>query len=952
MLTQSRHVSAGGVKSSGRSGRNLKLRSARRSLLPAVAASSASPEHFKPAASPRTTNEASSQPLRSSTRAAAATAPTKSGASSATFKRGHDWEVHKFGGTCVGSSERIRNVAKEMMSIEASDACERMVMVVSAMGTPGDGSPKVTDLLLNALAKAESRDQTYVDDLKALEKKHEDTAGDLLGSDSDEYKDFIGKLREDVVNIESTLKAISIAGTSTETFSDIIVGHGELWTAQMMALTIKKLGGQAHFLDARQILTINPSGSNTNVMYEVSNERLDAWFEERDGAPGIVVATGFIARKPNGVPSTLKRNGSDYSATIFGALFESRMITIWTDVDGVYSADPRKVREAVCLPALSYNEAWELSYFGANVLHPATTLPAMKYNIPVVLRNFFNLDAPGTVISDAKDLLRPGDSMGRSYDEETFPDAADRAQVKGFATIDDVSIINVEGTGLIGVPGTAAMLFDAVRDAKVNVIMISQASSEHSLCFAVKAAEADAAKKAVEDCFKEHIAKGRVEGVEVVENCTILAAVGQEMRARHGTLATLFNALATASVNVVAVAQGSSEYNLTVVVKSDDSVRALRAAHARFFLSETPLAVGLVGPGLIGKVLLRQINEQKEKLLDEFNIDLRVVAIAGSSKMMLSTGDIGINLDTWEDEYANNAEPIDMDAFANHLRNNSDGIPNSVVVDCTASDEVSDFYVKWLQTGIHIVTPNKKVNSGPLSRYNKVRRLQRESYTHYLCEGTVGAGLPIITTLRGLVETGDRIQKVEGIFSGTLSYIFNTWTTDMKFSDVVKQARDNGYTEPDPREDLNGTDVARKVVTLAREAGMMIELDDVPIESLVPEPLRDPSISVDDFMAKLPDYDDEMAAKLAEAEAAGEKLRFVGVADVSNGKASVALGKYPAGHPFTTLQGSDNIIEFQTSRYTQGGSLIVRGPGAGAEVTAAGVFADLLKLTQYLGAPS
>lgn len=853
----------------------------------------------------------------------------------------------------MGSAERIGNVAKTMMDVDS----ERVLVVVSAMGTPGDGSPKVTDLLLNMLAKAEAGDKGYADDLAALEQKHVDAADELLGKGTPEYGEFMEVVAEDVENLKATLKAISIAGTQGEAFSDFVVGHGELWSAQLMTLTIKKLGGQAQYMDARQVLTINPKGQNTNVLYDVSNERLDAWFAERDGAPGIVVTTGFIARKPNGVPTTLKRNGSDYSATIMGALFMSKNITIWTDVDGVYSADPRKVAEAVCLKSLSYNEAWELSYFGANVLHPATTLPAMKYSIPITIRNFFNMDSPGTVISDSADLLR------KSYDEEFSRMGAKsgvvgetgkamREQVKGIATIDDVTLVNIEGTGLIGVPGMVASLFDAVRDAGVNVVMISQASSEHSVCFAVKSADAHKATNAVERRFRDQLAAGRISSVYATNNCTILAVVGQSMVQRYGTVATLFTALANANVNVIAIAQGASEYNITVVVNREDAVRALRAVHARFFLSETPLAVGLVGPGLIGKTLLAQLQAQSQVLHDQFNIDLRVYGIASSKKMLLASG-AGIDLTSWEDPFANDAAELDMTEFANHLQENKDGVPNAVIVDCTASDVVSDYYETWLKRGIHVVTPNKKVNSGPLERYEAVRELQRQSYTHYLCEGTVGAGLPIIHTLRDLVQTGDQIKQVEGVFSGTLSYIFNTWSEGMKFSDVVKEAKENGYTEPDPREDLSGMDVARKVVTLAREAGMMIELEDVPVASLVPDALQDQeAVSIDEYMDRLPEYDDEMAAKLAEAEAAGEKLRFVGTVDVVNKTASVELRRFPNGHPFTTLQGSDNIVGFITSRYTEDSSLIVRGPGAGAEVTAAGVFADILRLCSYLGSPS
>mgnify|MGYP000001521483 FL=1 len=663
------------------------------------------------------------------------------------------------------------------------------------------------------------------------------------------------------------------------------------------------------------------------------------------GAGRVLIATGFIARSPTGVPTTLKRNGSDYSATIFGAMLIAKTITIWTDVDGVYSADPRKVKEAVCLESLSYNEAWELSYFGANVLHPRTTLPAMRYHIPVVLRNYFNQAAPGTSICDQCEVTTNTDGAMNPIDVNS-----DRVNfIKGLATIEDVTIINVEGTGMVGVPGTANAVFQTVKEAGCNVVMISQASSEHSICFAVRSHEAGAAVKALNKRFEKAIAAGRIKEVTVVDECAILAAVGQNMCQTPGVSAMLFEALANASVNVVAIAQGASEYNITCVVSKKDIAKALRAVHGRFYLSKTVMSVGIVGPGLVGKTLLRQMKEQLTELKTSYNVDLRVVAVAGQSKMLTVDNDsIALDLGTWEDDYANGDE-MDMEGFINTVTDS--GAPNSVIIDCSASEDVALHYKDWLQRGINVVTPNKKANSGPLPYYKELRNIQRNSYTHYFYEGTVGAGLPILSTLNNLRDSGDRINKIEGIFSGTLSYIFNTYGAGDKFSDVVSSAKELGYTEPDPRDDLSGTDVARKVVILARECGIDIELDDVPVESLVPEPLRAVD-SVDEFMQKLPDYDDEMSAKCAEAAAAGEKLRYVGVVDVVNKTGAVELRRYKSDHPFGQLSGSDNIISFETKRYVGPSTLVVRGPGAGAEVTAGGVFGDLLRVAQYLGAPS
>ncbi|CAI7873818.1 unnamed protein product [Closterium sp. NIES-54] len=606
------------------------------------------------------------------------------------------------------------------------------------------------------------------------------------------------------------------------------------------------------------------------------------------------------------------------------------------------------VPDAVILKNLSYQEAWELSYFGANVLHPRTTLPVMKYAIPMFIRNAFNPTAPGTRIGRSHDSF--SDEEHEAAHNELLEEGSDPldAVVKGFATIDNVALVNVAGTGMAGVPGIASQIFSAVKNVGANVIAISQASSEHSVCFAVPEAEADMVAAALRSTFRRAIETNRVHDIEVIPHCTVLAAVGQRMASTPGVSAALFAALAKARVNVRAIAQGCSEYNITVVVDRSDAPAALRAAHGRFYHSQTPLAVALVGPGLIGGTLLDQIRDQRASLKKEFNIDMRVVGIIGANKMLIDNR--GVHLSNWREELAERGEAADMVAFEASLMDGHHGLPNTVVVDCTASSDVADKYPTWLAEGLHVVTPNKKANSGPLKEYLKIRQLQRELCTHYLYEATVGAGLPIVATLKGLLDTGDHIHRIEGIFSGTLSYIFNNFDGSKPFSQIVAEARANGFTEPDPRDDLEGMDVARKVVILARECGLRLELDQVPVQSLVPEALQHVA-SVDEFMQRLPEFDDEMEAKRKAAEETGEVLRYVGVVDMDKREGRVELRQYPRTHAFTQLVGSDNIISFVTYRYNVQ-PLIVRGPGAGAEVTAGGVFSDLLRLAAFLGAPS
>ncbi|XP_056164211.1 bifunctional aspartokinase/homoserine dehydrogenase 1, chloroplastic-like isoform X1 [Syzygium oleosum] len=842
--------------------------------------------------------------------------------------KGETWSVHKFGGTCVGNSQRIKNVANIIMK----DDSERKLAVVSAMS-------KVTDMMYDLIDKAQSRDDTYVFALDNVLEKHRSTALDLL--EGNDLANFLSQLDDDINNLKAMLRAIYIAGHATESFTDFVVGHGELWSAQLLSSVIKKNGIDCQWMDTREVLIVCPTNSNqVDPDFPESEQRLEKWYSQNPSK--TIIATGFIASTPYNIPTTLKRDGSDFSAAIMGALLRARQVTIWTDVDGVYSADPRKVGEAVILKTLSYQEAWEMSYFGANVLHPRTIIPVMRYDIPIVIRNIFNLSAPGTKICHPSVCEDEDSHMLESY-------------VKGFATIDNLALVNVEGTGMAGVPGTASAIFGAVKDVGANVIMISQASSEHSVCFAVPEKEVEAVAEALQSRFRQALDAGRLSKVQVIPNCSILAAVGQKMASTPGVSATLFNALAKANINVRAIAQGCSEYNITVVVMREDCIRALRAVHSRFYLSRTTIAMGIIGPGLIGSTLLEQLRDQAAVLKEDFNIDLRVMGIAGSRSMLLSEASIdnsgcrGIDLSQWQELLKEKGEVANLEKFVQHVHGNG-FIPNTVIVDCTADSVVASHYYNWLRRGIHVITPNKKANSGPLDQYLKLRALQRQSYTHYFYEATVGAGLPIVSTLRGLLETGDKILRIEGIFSGTLSYIFNNFIGERSFSEVVAEAKQAGYTEPDPRDDLSGTDVQRKVIILARESGLKLELSDIPVDNLVPEPLRT-SASAEEFMEKLPQFDQEWTNKQQEAEAAGKVLRYVGVVDLLNHRGAVELRTYKKDDAFAQLSGTDNIIAFTTTRYSKQ-PLIVRGPGAGAQVTAGGIFSDILRLASYLGAPS
>jgi aspartokinase/homoserine dehydrogenase 1 len=601
-------------------------------------------------------------------------------------------------------------------------------------------------------------------------------------------------------------------------------------------------------------------------------------------------------------------------------LLAAAEIIIWTDVDGVLSADPRLVPNAQVIDQLSYNEAMELAYFGAKVIHPQTMEPAVARDIPIYIRNTFAPEKRGTLI-----CAKPVSAL----------------KVKGITSIDPVALVNLEGAGMIGVPGTANRLFGALRDAGISVILISQGSSEHSICFAIPEAQAVRAEEAVRRAFDAELRDGQIQHVQMDLGMSILAVVGDGMAGAHGVAANVFNSLGDAAISVRAIAQGASERNISVVVDGKVAAKALRAVHAAFYLSPNTLSIGLIGPGTVGRVLLAQIGTQIERLR-ALNLDLRVRAIASSKRMLLE--ETAVDLDRWAERLAEAGEPLDLEKFAAHVQ--ADYIPHTVILDCTASAEVAMNYVAWLKRGIHIATPNKKANSGTLPYYRALQEARRAAGTHYLYEATVGAGLPIIQTLRDLRETGDEITRIEGIFSGTLAYLFNVFDGREAFSSIVRAAKAKGYTEPDPRDDLSGMDVARKLIILGREMGLTLEMADVHVEGLVPKALE--KCGVDEFMARLPEFDATMAAMLDDARQKNQVLRYVGRVD-EDGKATVGLMRLDAKHAFANIALTDNVVRFATRRYCDN-PLIVQGPGAGPEVTAAGVFSDLLRLSAYLGA--
>lgn len=820
------------------------------------------------------------------------------------------WSVHKFGGTSVADAERYR-AAAEIVLPHASD--ERVAIVVSAMSG-------VTNGLIQSVELAASRDESYLTKLQELQTRHLETIEKLSLATTQ-----TAALRETIISdfkaIEEVLRGVWITRIPSERIMEFVAGHGELWSAQMLHAYLEANGHSSTWLDARTVLIVEPDSNTVAIDWKLSQENVNVWQADH-AATDFVVITGYVAATHDGSATTLKRNGSDLSASIFAALLGAASVTIWTDVDGVFSADPRRVPDAIVIPELSYQEAAELAYFGAKVIHPNTMAPAIAKNITVWIKNSFKPEAPGTRISAS-----------------SLPDLP----IKGFAAVEDMALINVEGTGMIGVPGVAHKLFGALRAVGVSIVMISQASSEHSICFAVPLAQAELAKKTIEQTFYAELQRGEIQTVDLRESCCIVAMVGDGMIERLGMAGQFFSALGKAGVNIRAIAQGSSERNISAVIEQHEATKALRALHSAFYLSSQTLSIGVIGAGLIGGTFLDQLTARVQELRTERGIDLRVRGIMNSRRMILHDGQF--DLDGWRDELNESSSDADLEQFINHVH--AEHLPHAVIIDATASDEMPKQYESWVSRGINIITPNKQSNSGPLAAYRSLRDATRQHQRYFLYETNVGAGLPIIHTLRGLIETGDQIIKIEGVLSGTLSYILNSFDGSRTFSEIVREAHGLGLTEPDPRLDLSGVDVARKLIILAREMGLQVEMDAVEVESMVPEDLR--SASLDEYMNTLGKHDHAFADRLDSARASGHVLRYVGVIN-NDGSMSAGLRTYPLDHPFASLKGSDNIVSFQTVRYnTQ--PMIVRGPGAGPEVTAAGVFADLLRLASFLGAP-
>uniref|UniRef100_A0A7S2SL09 ACT domain-containing protein n=1 Tax=Rhizochromulina marina TaxID=1034831 RepID=A0A7S2SL09_9STRA len=778
---------------------------------------------------------------------------------------------------------------------------------------------------------AAGRDQDYADVLERIRAKHETAVDELLqAQEADRLKAVVER---DLGEIRDILRAVVLTRGESETLREIISGYGELWSTQIMTALLNQNGENFHFVDARRVLRVVDTPLGTEVMWEESKALLDAVLEEA-GDRNIAI-TGYIASTQTGGATTLKRDGSDFSASIFGRLLGASEINIWTDVDGVLSADPRRVPDAQVLPEVSYNEAIELAYFGAKVIHPKTMLPAISARIPIFIKNTFNPEASGTRIFVPSELT-----------------VLRKSCVAGFSTIDNIALVNVAGTGMIGVCGVTQRIFNVLAHANVHVQLICQASSEHSLCFAVKLSDMDRVKKELQDHFSREVSQGQLSAISTVSPCSIVAVVGDGMSSATGVSGRVFDALGKAHVNVVSIAQGCDERNISIVVHSDQTERALRAMHSAFLLSEITVSVGIIfDENDIAKNLVDLLTQRRGNIQTRFSSDLRVRGIASATKMLLSTGEpLGA-----ADSLDASSEPVDFEKFVSHIQ--SDHLPHALIVDCTNNASLAQHHVSLLARGVHVVTANIHALAGPLTSYNQIMSERRLGKTHYGFEVSIAGGIPIQAMLKPIVHGGDEVTAVAAVFSSSISHVMGRIrersagldSPHITFSAALAEAVSHGMTEHDPLDDIVGKDSLHKLLVMARELGLALTEEDVHVEPAVPVDELPPPTTGDGSAAtrKWSVYDQVMRDKMESAASRGNVLQYVARLN-RQGDASIRREEVPAESNMGQLPGGNICVCLWTHRYAHS-PLVVQGPLGTPSATASGLLADILRLVSELG---
>lgn len=815
--------------------------------------------------------------------------------------------ILKFGGSSVGTPERIENVIKILKSYQGTT----IAVVFSAFQTVTDNLIKLGDL-------AKSGDKAYLSLLEEVKQKHNDAVCSLIAKSK--RKRSLGYVTALFNNLSEMLKGVYLLKELTPRTHDYLTSFGERLSCYIISETLNKRGIKSEFLKASNLVKTDSNFTYARVDFENTDRNIRQYFKEHSDK--IQIITGFIASNEEGEITTLGRGGSDYTASIFGAALKAKEIQIWTDVDGILTADPRKVSDSFPLKAVTYEEAMELSHFGAKVIHPPTMLPALQAKIKIRIKNTFNPTYPGTLI-----LKR---------------DSGVKFNLKGISSIDDISLLTIKGGGMVGVTGVASRLFSALAEKDINIIMITQGSSEHSICLAILPSHTSDAKKAIENEFKNEIADGKIHKILIEDNLSIIAVVGEDLRQTPGITGKVFDALGDRNINVNAIAQGSSMLNLSIVVSKDDLSETLNVLHGSLFRKKRKcLNLFLIGPGLVGGSLLNIISDQLESFNSKLETEIKLIGLANSKKMIID--EIGIDVKHWKSNLRKSSTKSDIKYFIDKMIELN--LRNSILVDSTAGANVVKEYSKILKHGISITTPNKIANSKKYKTYIQIRDAAKRGNSLFKYETNVGAALPVVGTISDLVSNGDEIIKIEGVLSGTLSYIFNSLKDGKKFSEIVQDANKRGFTEPDPRDDLSGLDIARKLLILVRESGKKIELSDIQVQNLVPNELRITK-NANHFMTELSKHDHKFKKMVDTAAKNGKVLAYI--AKFQNGKASVKIEEIGKDHPFYNLAGVDNIISL-TTNYYKDNPLVIKGPGAGPEFTASGVLSDIFKIVNSKG---
>lgn len=812
-------------------------------------------------------------------------------------------KVLKFGGSCIRSAKDIRNISTIISNYPGK---EKLIIVVSAF-------QGITDQLEQCGNLAVNKSAGYQKAINAIESLHLTVIDELFPvTDQSPVK---AEVKVMINEVEDLCTGISFIEEFSPKTKDALIQYGELLSACIIYSFLKKDESDAMYVDAREVIITDENFGSANLNLELSLNKIRERFS---GVNRIVVIPGFIASAASGQATTLGREGSDYTAAIIATAVNALSLDKWTNVDGIMTADPSIVKNALPIKSLSYDEAMELAHFGAKVIYPPTLHTVIEKGIPIYIRNAFAPDKPGTKICSEK--------------------AKNGTNVKGLSSIENIALITVSGSGMVGVPGISMRLFGALAGKMVNIIFITQASSEHSITIGFNQTDIEIASEAISNEFSIEIQIGKVNELEIEKNLSIVAIVGDKMKKSIGLAGKAFNSLGKNGVNIRSIAQGSSERNISMVIKRDDLKKALNTLHESFFLSETKrMHLFLIGTGNVGSALLNQIHEQSEYLKKKHTIELKLIGIANSKKMYFD--EAGIDTGSWNKELNNNGMKTDPAKFLNKARKLN--LRNSIFIDETADDRITKLYQGFLEASISVVTSNKIASSSEFEYYKLLQETARKKNIKFLYETNVGAGLPIIKTIHDLIDSGDRILKLQAVLSGSLNYIFNSFNENISFSEVVKIAHKKGYTEPDPKIDLSGTDVRRKLLILARECGSQMELDDIKCEPFLPVVCLK-SKTNEEFYSKLADQNEYFESLRKKALLKNEKLRFI--AEWEPGKGFVGLSGIGPDHPFYNLDGKDNIIVIYTDRYKKQ-PLVIKGAGAGAEVTASGVFADIMRIS-------